>query len=69
MAQRLLTIKQAAEVLGVSHRHIQRLIEEADINPRRSRWKHNKEIITLSTKDALRRTLRININAVLPDGV
>ena len=69
MAQRLLTIKQAAEALGISQRLIYRLIEEADINPRRSRWKHNKEIITLSTKDALRRTLRININAVVPDGV
>ena len=67
MAQRLLTLKQAAEVLGVSYRTVQKLVEEADINPRGSRWRHNKEIIVLSTKDALRRILRINIGAILPE--
>ena len=63
----LLSMKQAAEVLGVSHRHIQRLLEEADVDPRGSRWKHGREIITLSTKTALRRTIRINVAAVLPN--
>lgn len=62
---RLLTIKEAAEVLGVSTRHVQALIHEADTD-KQSRWKFGREIINLSTKTALRRTLRININAVVP---
>lgn len=69
MAQRLLTLKQAAEVLGVSYNTVKRLVDEADLMPRKSRWKHNKEIIVLSPKDAQRRILRINIKAVLPDDV
>lgn len=62
---RLLTIKEAAEALGVSTRHVQRLIQEAD-EDKRSQWKFGREIINLSPKTALRRTLRININAVIP---
>ena len=64
MSRELVTLKQAADRLNVSHRHIQRLIEEADVWPKGSRWKFGREIINLSTKDALRRTLRINLDAV-----
>ena len=62
--RRLLTVKQAAEILNVSGSHIYELIYEAD-RSNQSTWKHGREIITLSTKSALRRTLRINISAVL----
>ena len=46
---RLLTIPQAAEVLNVSTSHIYQLIYEADAT-KQSRWKHGREIITLSQK-------------------
>ena len=65
MTRQLLTIKEAADVMGVTTRHIQRLIYEAD-NCKGSSWKHGREIVNLSTRHALRRTLRININAVIP---
>ena len=65
MTRQLLTIKEAAEAMGVSTNHIQRLIEEAD-NFKGSTWKHGREIVNLSTRSALRRTLRINIKAVIP---
>jgi hypothetical protein len=63
--RKLLTIKEAAEAMGVSVRHVQVLIHEADTD-KQSRWKFGREIINLSTKTALRRTLRINIDAVIP---
>jgi len=59
----LLTIREAAAALGVSTRHIERLIHEADLD-RRSRWRFGREIIDLSPKGSLRRTLRINLYAV-----
>ena len=65
MTRQLLTIKEAAEVMGVSVNHIRDLIHEAD-NFKGSSWKHGREIVNLSTRTALRRTLRININAVIP---
>ena len=65
MTRQLLTIKEAAEVMGVTTRHVQRLIHEADTF-KGSSWKHGREIVNLSTRAALRRTLRININAVIP---
>ena len=65
MTRQLLTIKEAAEVMGVSVRHVRDLIHEADTH-KSSSWKHGREIVNLSTRAALRRTLRININAVIP---
>ena len=51
--------------MGVSVRHVRDLIHEADTY-KGSSWKHGREIVNLSTRTALRRTLRININAVIP---
>ena len=65
MARYLLTVKEAADALGVSERHIKRLIHEAD-SDRRSRWRFGREIVDMSPKGAQRRTLRINANAVVP---
>ena len=65
MTRQLLTIKEAAEVMGVSVNHIRDLIYEAD-NFKGSNWKHGREIVNLSTRASLRRTLRININAIIP---
>ncbi len=64
--RKLLTIAEAAEVLGVSRRHIINLIDEAAAS-RKSRWRFGREIVDLSKHDATRRTIRINLNAVMPE--
>jgi excisionase family DNA binding protein len=64
----LLTIPEAAETLGVSERHIKRLIHEADSN-RRSRWRWGRELIDLAPVGASRRTVRVNVAAVVPQAV
>ena len=61
----LLTIAEAAETLGVSERHIKRLVHEADGN-RKSRWRWGRELIDLSQVGAQRRTVRVNLRAVVP---
>lgn len=61
----LLTITAAAEALGVSPSHIKRLIVEADGN-RRSRWRWGRELIDLAPHGAQRRTVRVNVAAVVP---
>lgn len=61
----LLTITEAAEVLGCSGSHIKNLIHEADAN-RKSRWRWGRELIDLSRVGAQRRMVRINIQAVVP---
>jgi hypothetical protein len=61
----LLTITEAAEALGVSPSHIKRLIVEADGN-RRSRWRWGRELIDLAPHGAQRRTVRVNVAAVVP---
>ena len=61
----LLTIAEAAQALGVSDRHIKRLIAEADAS-RKSRWRWGRELIDLAPVGASRRTVRINLAAVAP---
>ena len=61
----LLTVADAAEALGVSKRHIERLIEEATAN-RKSRWRFGRELVDLAPLGSQRRTVRVNINAVVP---
>ena len=65
MARYLLTIAEAAEALGVSKRHIERLVAEADAN-RKSRWRWGRELIDLAPVGASRRTVRVNLAAVVP---
>ncbi len=65
MTRLLLPIPEAAAALGVSTRHIRRLIAEADAN-RRSRWRWGRELIDLAPVGAQRRTIRINVAAVVP---
>ena len=68
MTRLLLTIPEAAEALGVSERHIKRLIHEADSN-RKSRWRWGRELIDLAPVGASRRTVRVNARAVVPQEV
>ena len=49
--------------MGVSYRHVQRLVEEAN-TIKQSRWRYGREIVNLSPATAVRRTLRINLSAV-----
>ena len=63
----LLTINEAAEAMGVSRNHVRRLIDEADVLGKKARWRFGREIVDLSPVGAVRRTLRINVAAVLPD--
>lgn len=65
MARYLLSVDDAAVALGISRSHIKRLIHEADVD-RRSRWRFGREIVDMTPKGSARRTLRININAVVP---
>ena len=63
--RRLFTVSEAAEALGVSRRHIERLIHEADAS-RKSRWRWGRELIDLAPVGASRRTVRVNLGAVVP---
>lgn len=65
MARVLLTLAEAAEALGVSKRHVERLVAEADAN-RKSRWRWGRELIDLAPVGASRRTVRVNLGAVVP---
>lgn len=61
----LLTVADAAAALGVSERHVKRLIEEATAN-RKSRWRFGRELVDLAPLGSQRRMVRINVNAVVP---
>jgi hypothetical protein len=62
----LLTVAEAADALAVSERHIKRLIHEAD-SCRKSRWRWGRELVNLSPVTAQRRTVRVNVSAVVPE--
>lgn len=61
----LLTIAEAAHALGVSTKHIRRLIDEAEAN-RKSRWRFGRELVDLAPHGSQRRMVRVNIMAVIP---
>jgi len=65
MGRALLTVAEAAEALGVSKRHVERLIADADAN-RKSRWRWGRELIDLAPLGSSRRTVRVNLAAVVP---
>ncbi len=62
---KLLTINQAAELLGVDPWTIRKLISDADTN-KKSTWRYGKEIIDLTPSGNKNRILRINPAAVSP---
>ena len=63
----MLTIKQAAEEMGVSYWTVKALVDEAYEDPRRARWKKGKHFRNLSTSTAQRRIIRIYSTALEPD--
>jgi len=61
----LLTVAEAADALGCSTRHIERLIHEAD-SCKKSRWRWGRELIDLAQVGANRRMIRVNLQAAIP---
>ena len=55
----LLTPQQTADLMGVSKRTIERLIDEAQAFPRTARWKEKREFVVLSPAGSTRRKVRI----------
>lgn len=65
MTRYLLTVGEAANALGVSQRHVKRLIAEATAN-RKSRWRFGRELVDLAPLGSQRRMVRVNLHAVVP---
>jgi hypothetical protein len=61
----LVNTAEAADALGVSVRHIKNLIHEAD-SCKKSRWRWGRELIDLAPVHSQRRTVRINLAAIVP---
>ena len=59
-----LTITQAARAMGVSRRHVERLIEDAQASPKTAKWKERREFIDLSRAGSKHQTIRINPDAI-----
>lgn len=60
---KLLTIQEAAEAMGVSRWTIQDLIDEA-LTSKKSRWKLGREFVDLSKVTSQRRLIRIRPEAL-----
>ena len=45
--------------MGVSRRHVQNLIEEAETQPRTARWREKRDFVNLSPGYSPRKTIRI----------
>ena len=55
----LLTIQQAADRMGVSRSHVQRLVDEAQTCPKTARWREKRDFIDLSLAGSKLRIIRI----------
>jgi len=62
---RLLTIQEAADIMGVSYHTIRRLVDDAYAN-KKSAWRIGREIIDLTPSTSKLRTIRIDPQAVAP---
>jgi hypothetical protein len=62
--QSLLTIKQAADVLGVSKNTVLRLIDQAQASPRTAKWKEKRDFVDLTPAGNVRRIIRVLPQAV-----
>ena len=63
----LLSIKQAAEAMGVSYYVVRDLVNEALDNPKKARWKEGKHFVDFSTLTAKKRLIRIYSTALNPN--
>ncbi len=62
--QSLLTIKQAADLLGVSYFTVRDLVNEALENPKKSRWREGRHFVDLSVTTSKKRLIRIYPHAL-----
>ena len=56
---KLFTIQEAADFMGVSRRHVQTLVDEAQDNPKIARWREKRDFVDLTPAGSARRTIRI----------
>ena len=57
--KKLLTIKQAADLMGVSRRHVDRLIDEAQTCPKIAKWREKRDFVDLSLAGSAHRCIRV----------
>ena len=55
----LLTIQQAADLMGVSRKHVDRLIDEAQTCPKVAKWREKRDFVDLSLAGSAYRCIRI----------
>ncbi len=63
--RRLLTIKEAAALLGLGTWAVRRLIQDADTN-KGSTWRFGRELVDLTPSGNKNRIIRINPEAIAP---
>ena len=56
---KLLTPQEAADAMGVSRKHIDRLIDEAQTCPRVAKWREKRDFVDLSLAGSKHRCIRI----------
>jgi len=64
---KLLTIQEAADVLGVNYFHVRSLVFEALEHPKKARWREGKHFTDLSPRTSKKRLIRIYQTALEPD--
>ena len=55
----LLTPQQAADLMGVSKRTIERMVDEAQTCPKIARWREKRDFVIVSPASSPRRKVRI----------
>ena len=60
----LLTIQQAADAMGVSRRHVDRLIDEAQTCPKIAKWRERRDFVDLSIAGSKHRCIRVRPDAL-----
>ena len=60
----LLTIQQAADAMGVSRRHVERLIDEAQACPKIAKWREKRDFVDLSIASSKHRCIRVRPDAL-----
>jgi predicted DNA-binding transcriptional regulator AlpA len=60
----LLTIQQAADLMGVSRKHVDRLIDEAQTCPKTAKWREKRDFVDLSIATSKHRCIRVRPDAL-----
>ena len=65
--QKMFSIQQAADVLGVSYFTVRDLVNEALENPKKSRWREGRHFVDLSITTSKKRLIRMYPHALESD--